>query len=74
VHPTESALQIVPDLDRVASLPMVEEDLGEVCPWRRKNWLPERAVAQGQALGSIEQPWRVEKVESSHEVYNRNPT
>jgi hypothetical protein len=74
VHLTESALQVVRDLDQVASLLRVEEDLGEVCPWRRRNWQPEGAVGQSQALESIEQPWRVGKVESSHEVCNRSPT
>lgn len=70
----ESALTVALDLDLVGSLLRVEEDLGEVCPWRKKNWSLERTMVHGQAWESIEQPWRSGKVESSHEVCIRNPT
>jgi hypothetical protein len=73
VRPMELAWKIEVGLDQVGSLPKVEGDLGEVCPWRKKNCLLERTVARDQALGNIEQPWRGEMAESSHEVCTQSP-
>jgi hypothetical protein len=70
----ELALKVVHDLGQAASSLMGEGDLGEVCPWRKKIWLLEEVVAHRRALVNIEQPWKKERVKSSHEVCNRNPT
>jgi hypothetical protein len=61
------------DLDLAASLLRAAGDLDAVCPWRKKKWLSPRMGAHGQALESIEQPWRARRMESSHEVCTQSP-
>jgi hypothetical protein len=73
MRPVELAWNFDLGLDLVASSLRVAGDLDAVCPWRKKKRLLPRMGAHGQALESIEQPWRAKRTESSHEVCTRNP-
>ena len=55
-------------LDLAASLQKEEEVPGEVCSSCGENWLPEKRKAHREACLSIEQPWKMGRLESRHEV------
>jgi hypothetical protein len=57
---------LAPDL--AASLPKEEEVPCEVCSSYGEKWLPERRKSHREACLSIEQPWKMRRLESRHEV------